>query len=234
MPPNPQRPAQRPAPGPEVPVREGPDQKRQRILEAARRVCARDGYEAATMDAVAAEAHVGKGTLYNFFDSKEHLFLSTVLQSYDEGEARIEARIGPAEDPRARLQGYLEALVDAFEGVAAGMMVNLQVWAVVARDTATRERMFEDLRARYSRSGDDLARTLSAGQRTRVFRDDFDPTAVAAGLLAVFDGFVYRSVFDPEHASADELGAALAGLVRERVLAPGVSGTGPTRPEGWR
>lgn len=223
------------APGPALPAREGADQKRQRILEAARRVCAREGYEAATMDAVAAEAHVGKGTLYNFFDSKEHLFLSTVLQSYDQGEARIEARVGPAEDPRARLEGYLEALVEGFPGVAAGMMVNLQVWAVVSRDAAARDRMFEDLRARYARSGGDLAATLSAGQRAGVFRGDFDPAATAAGLLAVFDGFVYRSVFDAERAGPEDLRSALEALIRERVLPPSERVLPSTaRPEGSR
>jgi AcrR family transcriptional regulator len=178
------------------------------------------------MDAVAAEAHVSKGTLYNFFDSKEHLFLSTVLQAYDEAEARVEARVGPAEDPRARLEGYLDALAESFPLVAAGMMVNLQVWAVVSRDPDARTRMFDDLRRRYGRSSGDLGATLSAGQRTGVFRGDFEPAAVAAGLQAVFDGFVYRSVFDPERASEGGLRAALDSLVRERVLTP--------RPEGSR
>jgi AcrR family transcriptional regulator len=200
-------------------TREGPDRKQRRILEAARRVCAREGYEAATMDAVASEAHVSKGTLYNFFESKEHLFLSTVLQAYEEAEARIAARVGPVESPRARLEGFLEALVESFPQVAAGMMVNLQVWAVVSRDADARTRMFDDLSRRYARSGADLEAALAAGQRAGVFRDDFEPAATAAGLLALFDGFVYRSLFDPERADADALSAALDALIRERVLA---------------
>jgi AcrR family transcriptional regulator len=171
------------------------------------------------MDAVAAEAHVSKGTLYNYFDNKEHLFLSTLLQSYDEAEARIAARIGPEEDPRQRLEGYLDALVEAFPLVAAGMMVNLQVWAVVSRDASERVRMFEDLRERYARTSRDLQTTLAAGQRAGVFRRDFSPETVAGGLSAVFDGFVYRSVFDPEHANPEGLRAAFDALMRERVLA---------------
>jgi AcrR family transcriptional regulator len=217
MPPRPGPPA-RAASGASGAPREGPDHKRLRILEAARRVCAREGYEAATMDAVAAEAHVSKGTLYNHFDSKEHLFLSTVLQAYDESEARIQARVVSSESPRARLEGYLDALVEAFPLVAAGMMVNLQVWAVVSRDGEARDRMFDDLSRRYARNGGDLEAALSAGQRAGVFRDDFEPPAIAAGLLAVFDGFVYRSVFDPEHADPEGLRAAFDALVRERVL----------------
>jgi AcrR family transcriptional regulator len=215
MPPNP--PARTTSDG-ATPAREGLERKRLRIVEAARRVCARDGYEAATMDAVAAEARVSKGTLYNFFEGKEHLFLSTVLQAYDESEARIAARVGPADDPRERLGGFLDALVESFPQVAAGMMVNLQVWAVVSRDASARDRMFEDLQGRYARTGADLEAALAAGQRVGVFREDLEPEAMAAGLLAVFDGFVYRSVFDADHANAEGLRTALDMLVRDRVL----------------
>jgi len=43
------------------------------ILEAALRVFAREGLRPATMDAIAAEAELGKGTVYYYFPSKEAL-----------------------------------------------------------------------------------------------------------------------------------------------------------------
>ncbi|NNL65381.1 MAG: TetR/AcrR family transcriptional regulator [Myxococcales bacterium] len=201
-------------------ARAGADEKRLRILEAARAVCGRLGYEAATMDAVAAEARVSKGTLYNHFDGKEDLFASTVLQEYDAGELRIAAHVGPGEDPVARLEGLLSAMVESFPAIAAGMMVNLQVWAVVSRDTEARRRMFEDLSARYARAGEALRATLRAGREAGRFRDDFDVDAVADGVAALFDGFVYRSVFDPENADGRAVAAAFDTLIRERVLRP--------------
>lgn len=199
-------------------VPRAPDDKRARILAAAREVCARMGYEAATMDAVAAEARVSKGTLYNFFDNKEHLFLSTVLQAYEAAEARVQARVASVEEPRARMAGLIDALVSGFPEVAAGMMVNLQVWALVARDATARDRMFEDLRTRYARLDSDLADTLRAGQKAGDFRSDVDPRGVAQSLSALYDGFVYRSVFDPERAEPERLRAALEGLIRDRAL----------------
>jgi len=90
---------------------------------------------------------------------------------------------------------------------------------VVSRDAGARSRMFDDLSRRYARTGADLEATLAEGRRAGLFRSDVDPAATAAGLLALFDGFVYRSVFDPGHAGADALRAALDALIRERVLA---------------
>ncbi len=198
------------------------DDKQARILVAARTVCARMGYEAATMEAVAAEARVSKGTLYNFFESKEDLFLATVLQAYDEAERRTDLYVGSPDDPEGRLHGWIRGLVESFEDVTAGMMVNLQVWAVVARGGPSQERLFADLRERYARIDAELVATLRAGQEKGVFRRGFEPEAVAQGLVALYDGYVYRSVFDAERAHAESLRQtlkhALEGLVRGSVL----------------
>jgi AcrR family transcriptional regulator len=199
-------------------AREPADDKRRRILEAARVLCARDGYEAATMDGIAAEARVSKGTLYNHFESKEQLFLCTQLQAYEEAQERVDARVGDATDPRERLEGLLDALVEVFPAVTAGMSVNLQVWAVISRSAEARTRMYEALRRQYAASAEDLRDTLRAGQREGCFRADLDVEGVVAGLAAVFDGFVYRAIFDPDHADGEGLRRALDVLVRQRIV----------------
>jgi TetR/AcrR family transcriptional regulator, mexJK operon transcriptional repressor len=48
--------------------------KRDQILDGARRVFLRDGFAAASTDAIAAEAKVSKRTLYVYYPSKEELF----------------------------------------------------------------------------------------------------------------------------------------------------------------
>ena len=50
--------------------------KRQRILDAALRIFSEKGFHHATMSEVAREAHVGKGTVYLYFDGKESLLVS--------------------------------------------------------------------------------------------------------------------------------------------------------------
>lgn len=48
--------------------------KREQILGGARIVFMRDGFDATSMEQVAREANVSKGTLYNYFEGKEALF----------------------------------------------------------------------------------------------------------------------------------------------------------------
>jgi TetR/AcrR family fatty acid metabolism transcriptional regulator len=49
------------------------------LLEAARRVIGKHGFQGATIDRVAEEAHVAKGTVYIYFDNKEGLLHAAVV-----------------------------------------------------------------------------------------------------------------------------------------------------------
>lgn len=52
--------------------------KRREIVEAARLVFARHGYDNATLEEIAVEAEFAKGTIYNYFESKEALLVEII------------------------------------------------------------------------------------------------------------------------------------------------------------
>ncbi|MGI5126929.1 TetR/AcrR family transcriptional regulator [Pseudonocardia sp. CA-107938] len=62
--------------------------KRRAILAAAFTTFARDGYRAAGMDAIAAEAGVAKHTIYNHFGDKESLFRQAIAALADDALTR--------------------------------------------------------------------------------------------------------------------------------------------------
>jgi AcrR family transcriptional regulator len=72
------------------------------ILEAAFEEFARNGYAASTLDQVAERAGVTKGTIYVYFDSKEHLFISMVREftkaALDAVHEMFEQHEGPTAD----------------------------------------------------------------------------------------------------------------------------------------
>lgn len=65
--------------------REDPRATRSRmlILEAARRVFLADGYQAATVERVGAEAGIAKRTIYNLYVDKETLFRATIFTAIE-------------------------------------------------------------------------------------------------------------------------------------------------------
>lgn len=64
-------------------------QRRQHLLRTATEVFCELGYDGASMSAIAAKAGGSKGTLYNYFPSKEKLLLAAILEGADEFQEDI-------------------------------------------------------------------------------------------------------------------------------------------------
>lgn len=65
------------------------DARRQAILAIAREVFLVEGYAAASMSAIAAKVGGSKGTLYNYFPSKEALFVAVVQHQCERDRAEL-------------------------------------------------------------------------------------------------------------------------------------------------
>ncbi|HEY5988590.1 MAG TPA: TetR/AcrR family transcriptional regulator [Streptosporangiaceae bacterium] len=78
---------------------------RARLLAAAAREFGRVGLERANVDAISLAAGFGKGTIYNYFSSKEELFLAVVEEASAQATATTVA--GSAASARERLAAVL-------------------------------------------------------------------------------------------------------------------------------
>lgn len=87
---------------------------RQRILEAAQRLFARRGVAGTSIDAIAAEAGVGKGTVFRRFGDRASLalaLLETSERAFQEAFIRGPAPLGPGAPADARLLAFGRALL---------------------------------------------------------------------------------------------------------------------------
>ncbi len=79
------------------------------ILEAARRVIARYGMKGTTVDRVAEEANIAKGTIYLYFDTKDELVNAAVLEGLREMAAEVLAADDPSLPPLERIRRLILA-----------------------------------------------------------------------------------------------------------------------------
>jgi AcrR family transcriptional regulator len=79
------------------------------ILEAARSVLARYGVQGTTVDRVAEEAKVAKGTIYLYFDTKDELVHEAVLDGLREMVAETVASDDPSLPPLDRIRKLILA-----------------------------------------------------------------------------------------------------------------------------
>src|SRR5262245_3314496 len=87
-----------PLPGPDV---------RDAILDAVERLLARHGYRKTTMEDVAREAGIGKGSIYLHFPSKEEVVLCSIDRIVGRLVGRLREFAGAAGAPAARLREML-------------------------------------------------------------------------------------------------------------------------------
>lgn len=92
------------------PLRRDAERNRERIIAAARELFARDGLDV-TLDAVAAHAGVGVGTVYRRFADKEELIDAIFEARIAEIAGLAEAGLAVA-DPWDGLVGFLEAAIE--------------------------------------------------------------------------------------------------------------------------
>lgn len=82
---------------------------RQKILEAAEHRLWHYGFKKTTIDEIASDAGVGKGTVYLYFEGKEDIALAIMAQFKDNSMQEIEAIANdPEKTPQEKLRGMLQ------------------------------------------------------------------------------------------------------------------------------
>jgi AcrR family transcriptional regulator len=104
------------------------DQRRRDIVEVAKSIILKGGFEAATMRSIAAEAGFANGALKHYFPGKESIVAATfetILQEMSEGVQAAGAEPMTAD---AALRGFLEATIPRDQDQIAAGRVLLALW----------------------------------------------------------------------------------------------------------
>lgn len=90
-------------------------QRQEEIFSAASTLFAERGFEATTMEDISRKAEFAKGTLYNFFHSKEELFVSMVSNEFDKLMALMQTTIDSQTTPPEKLKQIISTQLAFFE-----------------------------------------------------------------------------------------------------------------------
>lgn len=184
---------------------EAKQRTREAVLEAAKRVFARDGFHGATLDRVALEAGFTKGAVYSAFDSKADLFLAVYEARIDERIARVGAlRLDSFEAAmRAAAQEWRGVLRSERTWSAA----LTEFWVHAGRDDVLRERFGATHRRWRGAMASKIEQAAAAEGRALPGRG----TDVATAIIALGNGLALEGLLGEEQ---DELFDAMI----ERVL----------------
>ena len=167
------------------------DASRERVLQAALRAIASNGYRGSALAAIAADAGLTTAGLLHHFPSKEHLLVA-VLAERD--------RLDGAQFQLAGFHG-LAALDRLAELVQHNAMVPglVQAYTVLMGESVGEDHPAREwFRERYPRRRANIAAALRAGIGSGEIRHEVDCDAVAAQIIAMMDGLQVQWVLNPD------------------------------------
>ena len=191
-------------------------QKRSQIIAAATAVFARKGYSRCRIIEVAEAAGIGKGTIYEYFRSKEDLFFAVFEQLMQETGAQMttamKAMQGPAAD---RLAAVADTVIRAWLPRLDLYSLVMEFWSA-ATVSPSRQHFKEAFRQAYQHFGQVLTTLIQEGQTAGEFSTEVDARKIAAALVGTWDALLLQAwlnpVFNPLNTSEAFMEVLLRGM----------------------
>jgi AcrR family transcriptional regulator len=121
---------------------------RDRILDAASKVFAAEGFGGATIDAIGQAAGFTKGAVYSNFESKDELFLALLDREFElRGELIATALDSGGGDTAAAARELSRSVLDTVHRHADYHVLFVEYWLRALRDPQLRERLIARRRA---------------------------------------------------------------------------------------
>lgn len=190
-------------------------QRRQEIIDAARAVFASKGFTEATLDDVAVRSEFGKGTLYNYFENKEALFVSVLEDSFETLMGMVREALDADVVFREKVDRFVRGILTYF-------FHNL-AWVQLIMRESHHLRMSNPLMHLMPQLLMKLADTIAAEQRARKIISTVEPVALASVLFSLvigqFNTRVYRCVSISDESGQETLEEIFAALSEEEIVA---------------
>ncbi len=157
--------------------------KKQRIMQAAEQLFRTRRFHEITLDEIAREADVGKGTIYLYFSDKEDLIFQAALAGFDEMCGLVQRNAGEGVAFRDRLRRMCETISAFFQNRRPLFRIILSESERAMESTGT------GLRQRWQQRRKTLTEAVAAviarGVASGEIRGDIPPEILAEYLLGM-------------------------------------------------
>ncbi len=167
------------------------------IINAAMKVFARMGIVKTKMADIAEEAGIGKGTIYEYFRSKDEIFNHAFEMFFSEMKTVLRSISESDDDPETQIRQIIKAsLIDFTSGNEEFMRIMMDFWAEGIRNKNETINGMLDLEGIYNEFRSAIASILNEGIRKGVFRQ-VDSNVAAATLIGTMDGLYLQWIVNP-------------------------------------
>ena len=178
--------------------------KRKLIIQAAIKVYAQKGFSNTKIIDIAQAASIGKGTIYEYFSSKEEIFNEAFFYFENQMDQEILKRSHEAKCPREQLIVFIEACFDIYLQFSDFMEVLFDFWAYGIQNRLNNI----DLKSMYEKYRQSIIDVIEAGIEAGVFKP-VNSFMTASAILAAIDGLSLQWLVDKDNFPLLETGRSL-------------------------
>ena len=170
--------------------------RRGEILVAALDLFSEKGYHNVSMHEIAQKAEFAIGTLYKFFENKETLYKSLVLEQVEKfHNALVQAIEGPG-DEIEKLRNYVKAKSEVF--TANVKMIRFYFSETRGASFNIKAGLDSEIREQYSNFLGMLASVFASGMKKKRFKKISDPYHLAVAIESFTNAFLFLWLEAPD------------------------------------
>jgi AcrR family transcriptional regulator len=167
------------------------ERRTEEILGAAFRIFSVKGYHNATVDDIAREAGISKGTCYQYFTGKEDVFIATMERTLSELLSEAEAAAGEASEALVRLG------IEGLTFISKYRDLQFMFMGMISEALGGNDRLRKKAAEAFGKVADFLSRDIERGIAEGIFRP-VDPTTVAYALFGIAEVVGNRYVVEED------------------------------------
>ncbi|MGA8329201.1 MAG: TetR/AcrR family transcriptional regulator [Mycobacterium sp.] len=170
---------------------------RERILDAASKVFAAEGFAGATIDAIGQAAGFTKGAVYSNFDSKDELFLALLDREFELRGAQIATALESGGDTADAASHLSRSVLDSVHDHADYYVLFVEYWLRAVRDPQLRQRLIDRRRAA---AADQAAHTVGSSATAASARQlaNLAQLVVTVNLGIAMEEVLQPGIIDPD------------------------------------
>ncbi|MED4729102.1 TetR family transcriptional regulator [Aneurinibacillus migulanus] len=165
-------------------------EKKNELLQAARRVFIRNGYTHTTMQDIMDEAGVSRGALYSYFDNIEHVFME-VLQFDDQQDILL---FEPDDQSSlwTHVTNWIKQQQKNIEAINQSLLLSKAEFFLSSNYVRNKEN-FPYITERYQRIVDAIKSVIQKGIEQGEFQPCLSPESIALYLVSFLDGLMLNT-----------------------------------------
>lgn len=164
--------------------------RKNEILDAALSIISKKGAFDFKIIEVARKAKIGKGTIYEYFSSKEQLIFGAFRRFMERHLEHLHPETPEKFTPRGHMKDFIERSLRFFASNKRLLQVLFDLWSYLQRNREV-EKYFGDLAELMASFKANLMMIYKAGIESGEFRKS-DPNVVVTGIFAMIDGLALQ------------------------------------------